>query len=83
VLTRRTVVLPEAMLVGEQVTLLPEALKAWRKERKLSQRALALAAGCSEGLVSTIESGHRQASIGVAIKIAKALDVTEELPEAS
>lgn len=70
-----TVLLPDGFLVGEQVTLLPDALRSWRRVRALSQRQLAVDAGCSEGLVSTIEAGYRQASLSVALRIAGALDV--------
>jgi transcriptional regulator with XRE-family HTH domain len=41
----------------------------------MSQRDLALKASCSEGLISTIESGYRQASLTVALRIAAALGV--------
>lgn len=74
-LVDRTIPLPENLLIGEQVTVLPEVLKAWRKERGWSQRQLALRSDCSEGLISTIESGHRQASLVVAMRIARALDI--------
>lgn len=74
-LKTHTLDLPDDVLVGEQVTLLPDALKAWRKVRGWSQRELARRSECSEGLISTIESGHRQASITVAMRIADALDV--------
>lgn len=74
-LATRTVHLPDNLLIGEQVTLLPDALRAWRKERGYSQRDLGLRAECSEGLISTIESGYRQASLTVAMRIAAALDV--------
>jgi transcriptional regulator with XRE-family HTH domain len=96
-ITKREIPLPDSLLIGEQVTLIPDALKAWRKERGWSQRELARRAGCSEGLISTIESGYRQASLMVAIRIAEALgvgvkalglvhvdlDALTEMPEAS
>lgn len=73
--TSRQIDLPDTLRIGEQVTLLPEAIRAWRRERALSQAALSVKAGCSEGLISTIEAGHRQASIVVALRIAEALEV--------
>jgi transcriptional regulator with XRE-family HTH domain len=98
VLKREVVNVPQTLLIGEQVTLLPDALRAWRKERAWSQRELARRAACSEGLISTIEAGYRQASLTVAQRIASALGVNlgalglvhvdvaalvAELPEAS
>jgi len=36
--------------------LVPAAVKAWRKERGVSQLELARLAGCSEGLIAQIET---------------------------
>ena len=57
--------------------MLPDALKVRRKERGLSQAALATATGkqCSEGLIAQIETGRRQPGLANAVAIAKALDV--------
>jgi transcriptional regulator with XRE-family HTH domain len=67
------------MVIGmprqQQVTVLPEALKAWRMERKLSQAGLAKMSLCSEGLIAQIETGRRQPGLVNAISIAKALGV--------
>jgi transcriptional regulator with XRE-family HTH domain len=60
------------------VRCLPEALKAWRKERDLSQKALAGAAGVSPTLIAMIETGERQPSRLNADDIAKALGVPLE-----
>jgi transcriptional regulator with XRE-family HTH domain len=59
----------------QQVTVLPLGLKAWRKERKFSQGALAERAGCSETLIALIETGRRQPGLGNALAIAEALEV--------
>lgn len=55
--------------------MLPAALKAWRRERSMSQSDLATSAQCSEGLVAQIETGRRQPGLVNAIAIAKALSV--------
>lgn len=73
---QRTLTVPDDLLIGEQVTILPAALREWRKAKGWSQRELARRAECSEGLVSTIESGHRQAALSNALKLAEALGVT-------
>lgn len=59
----------------QQVTVLPDALKAWRKERQMSQAELATPAKCSEGLIAQIETGRRQPGLINAINIARALGV--------
>lgn len=59
----------------QQVRLLPKAIKAWRKQRELSQMDLARAAGCSEGLIAQIETGRRQPGLTNAVGIARALGV--------
>lgn len=58
-----------------EVTLLPAALKAWRRERQWSQADLARHAECSEGLIAQIETGRRQPGLTNAISIARAFGV--------
>lgn len=55
--------------------VIPEALRRWRDERKLSQSALAKKARCSEALITHAESGHRNLSLHSVIRIADALEV--------
>lgn len=55
--------------------MLPDAIKAWRTERSLSQMELARLAGCSEGLIAQIETGRRQPGLKNALGIAAALGV--------
>lgn len=55
--------------------MLPDGVKAWRGERKMSQMDLAKAAGCSEGLIAQIETGRRQPGLENAVAIAEALGV--------
>lgn len=59
--------------------MLPAALKAWRKERGMSQAALAAATNhqVSEGLIAQIETGRRQPGLenGKAIAAALGVDV--------
>lgn len=62
----------------QQVTVLPGALKAWRRERGLSQSGLA--AKCpslSEGLIAQIETGRRQPGLTNAIELAKGLGLDD------
>lgn len=58
-----------------EVQMLPEAVKAWRGERKMSQKDLANAADVSLGLIGLIEVGERQPRLMNAINIARALGV--------
>lgn len=64
----------------QQVQVLPEGLKAWRRERKMSQAALAAATGhqVSEGLIAQIETGRRQPGLANGRSIAAALGVDLE-----
>lgn len=62
----------------QEVRCLPEALKTWRKERDMSQKALAHASGVSPTLIAMIETGDRQPSRLNADDIAKALGVPLE-----
>jgi transcriptional regulator with XRE-family HTH domain len=58
-----------------QLTLeaLGRAVRALREERDMSQEELAAAAGISTPHLSYIERGGRNASVGVAARIARAL----------
>lgn len=67
--------LPSYLLPGQEVTILPDALKAWRGQRSMSQAALAEAASCSEGLIALIETGRRQPGLSNALAISRALGV--------
>ena len=55
--------------------MLAEGLRAWRAERKLSQKQLALRAGVSPTLIALIETQERQPSLVKATAIAAALGV--------
>lgn len=60
--------------------MLPVGLKAWRRERNLSQAGLAAATGhqVSEGLIAQIETGRRQPGLVNGRAIAAALGVELE-----
>lgn len=60
---------------NQDVTVLPNALKEWRKVRGISQKELADMAGCSAGLIALIETSERQPGLRNALNIAKALGV--------
>ncbi len=64
----------------QQVQVLPEGLKAWRKERGFSQAGLAAATNhqVSEGLIAQIETGRRQPGLSNGRVIAAALGVDLE-----
>jgi molybdate-binding protein/DNA-binding XRE family transcriptional regulator len=53
-------------------------LEASRHARSLSQRALAAAAGVTRQAVGAIESGRMQPSVGIALRLARALGTTVE-----
>lgn len=57
------------------MTVLREALPAWRKANGLTQKELAERAGCSPTLIALIETGERQPGLMNAIAIAKALGI--------
>jgi transcriptional regulator with XRE-family HTH domain len=59
----------------QQVSVLPEALRAWRRERGWTQEQLAERAGCSSTLIALIETGKRQPGLANAIGIARAIGV--------
>lgn len=54
----------------------PTPLAFWRKKRGLTQTALAEQAGVTQAYLSEIESGKKDASIGVLRELAGALKVT-------
>ena len=58
-----------------EVQMLPEAVKAWRKQREMSQKELANASDVSLGLIGLIEVGERQPRLMNALNIARALGV--------
>jgi transcriptional regulator with XRE-family HTH domain len=53
-----------------------DVLRAVRRERKLSQEALALDAGVERNYVSLLELGKNSASIRMLFKLCSALDIT-------
>jgi transcriptional regulator with XRE-family HTH domain len=57
------------------ITALPDAFRAWRKERELSQEALAAAVGCTTGMIALIETGRRQPSAALLERCATELGV--------
>lgn len=57
------------------VTVLPDALKAWRGQRGISQETLAKAVEVSPGMIALIETERRQPSFDLLVKIAAELDV--------
>lgn len=59
----------------KEVTVLPEALKAWRTQRGWTQKDLAIRSAVSPTLIALIETNERQPSLTNALAIAKALDV--------
>ena len=53
-------------------------LRSIRKEKAISQEELALFAGVTVRYIAFLESGDRNHSLGVALKIAKKLDTPVE-----
>ena len=53
-----------------------DVLRAVRRERKLSQEALALDAGVERNYVSLLELGKNSVSIRILFKLCFALDIT-------
>ena len=45
-------------------------------DKKVTQRELAKAAGCSENMIATIVSGKKMPPLRILVKIAERLDVT-------
>ncbi len=56
-----------------RVTVLPEALRAWRKVADVTQHQLGKEADCSDTLIALIEIGRRQPSEDTANRISEAL----------
>ena len=54
------------------------ALRVWyfRTQKGLTQDELAKITGCSQAIIAKIESGKRELSVDVAIKLAKALGIS-------
>jgi molybdate-binding protein/transcriptional regulator with XRE-family HTH domain len=59
-------------------TILASRIETLRRARGLSQRALAEAAGITRQAVGAIEAGGMQPGVGIALKLAGALDTTVE-----
>lgn len=59
----------------ERLTVLPGAMKAWRKERGISQETLAKRVDRTPGMIALIETGRRQPSAELLAGIAAQLDV--------
>lgn len=49
-------------------------LATYRQNAKMSQRQLAELAGCSDGMIASIETGVRKPGPQLALRIAKAVD---------
>lgn len=62
-----------------RVRIKPQVLKAWRKERDLTQFALAQLVGCSDTLIALIETGRRQPSYENALAMAEAFGIDLEV----
>ena len=52
-----------------------ELLQHWRRQRRMSQLALAAEAGVTPRHVSFVESGRASPSRGMVLRLARALDV--------
>ncbi len=63
----------------EMEQALGEVLRAVRKQRGLSQEALALNAGVERNYISLIELGRNSPSIRILYKICKVLDISPSL----
>lgn len=58
-----------------RILVLAGALRAWRKERGLSQERLAHAVGVTPGMIALIETNRRQPSADLLERIATELGV--------
>lgn len=63
------------VLSMDRLTVLPQALKAWRAERQISQETLAKRVSVTPGMIALIETGRRQPSADLLDRIAAVLDV--------
>ena len=52
-----------------------EEVRTARQAKKISQQALAEAAGCSQRLISELERGKASVELGKALAVAEALDL--------
>lgn len=59
----------------DRLTVLPGALKAWRKERGISQETLAHRAGVTSAMIALIETERRQPGRDLLDRIAAELGV--------
>jgi transcriptional regulator with XRE-family HTH domain len=60
----------------DRLTGLPDALRAWRKQRDgISQETLAARVGVTPGMIALIETGRRQPGLALLVRIAEVLDV--------
>lgn len=59
----------------ERLTVLPGAMKAWRKERGISQETLAKRIDVTPGMIALIETGRRQPGAELLARIAAELRV--------
>jgi len=69
----------EELITGAEIDAYldaPTPLAFWRKKRGLTQAALAKEVGVTQAYLSEIESGKKEASVGVLRDLAKALKVT-------
>lgn len=65
------------MIVQEEMSVLGENLKRYRKEKGLSQEKLAQKAGVTYSTLSKIEAGYNtNPKVLSLVRLAKALDVT-------
>jgi DNA-binding XRE family transcriptional regulator len=55
-----------------------KSLKAWRELRAVTQYELAKACDVTVGAIQGVESGRNEPHVGLALKIARALDVQVE-----
>lgn len=62
----------------DRLTVLPGALRAWRKERGISQETLAKHVGVTPGMIALIETGRRQPGADLLDRIAADLGVTSD-----
>lgn len=59
-----------------RLTVLPEAMRSWRRERSISQEALAAAVEVTPGMIALIETKRRQPSYELLERIAKVLGIS-------
>lgn len=67
---------PEALVDGEDTPSVGPRLKLLRRSRRLTLKALAEAAGCSESLLSRVENGRVVPSLSTLHRLCRALGVS-------